>query len=214
MGGDMTKTEGVMTKTEGAPDRFSANHLLVKLTSRAFLFSTAWIAIAFRAVVSSPGAPWTGDALVIAGIITALYILGDKIIDAIAAAVGNAKINVDIRPGSPQIRQPPAETEWSAVSTWSPSQIRQPPAETVGSAVSTWRPSKPKGDPDRPASSLSEPKGDPDRPVASPAGRMSDEGLARFGEIVDEIRGEKGGESYDGCASGGGVPHEKGGRIL
>jgi hypothetical protein len=77
---------------------FKFEHLLIKLTSRAFLFSAAWIAIVFRAVVSSPGAAWTGNAVLIAGAVTTVYILGDKIIDAIATAVGNAKINVDIRP--------------------------------------------------------------------------------------------------------------------
>jgi hypothetical protein len=78
---------------------FSFSHLLIKLTSRAFLFSVAWITIAFRAVISSPGEQWTNSAVLIAGAVTAVYVLGDKIIDAIATAVGNARINVDLSPG-------------------------------------------------------------------------------------------------------------------
>jgi hypothetical protein len=74
--------------------RFSFSRLFIKLTGRAFLFTVAWLAIAFRAVVYSPKEPWVGHALIIAGCVTGINIMGDKLVDALATAIGNAKINL------------------------------------------------------------------------------------------------------------------------
>jgi hypothetical protein len=79
-------------KKEG--QRFSLSRLLIKITGRAFLFTVAWLFIAFRAVVYSPEEPWVGSALLIAGCVTGLNIMGDKIVDAIATAIGNTKISL------------------------------------------------------------------------------------------------------------------------
>jgi hypothetical protein len=81
-------------------ERFNFSRALIKLTGRAFLFTVAWIFIACRAIVASPGESWVACALVIAGIVTALNITGDKIVDAIATAIGNAKVNVDLSAGA------------------------------------------------------------------------------------------------------------------
>jgi hypothetical protein len=74
--------------------RFSFSRLLIKLTGRAFLFTAAWLFIAFRAVVHSPQEPWVGCALVIAGCVTGLNIMGDKVVDAIATAISKANISL------------------------------------------------------------------------------------------------------------------------
>jgi hypothetical protein len=82
-----------------APQRFSFSRLVIKLTGRAFLFTAAWLFIAFRAVVYSPQEPWVSHALIIAGCVTGLNIMGDKAIDAIATAIGNARINIGSKGG-------------------------------------------------------------------------------------------------------------------
>jgi hypothetical protein len=79
--------------------RFSWSRLFIKLTGRAFLFTVAWLFIACRGVMASPDASWVGHALIIAGCVTALNILGDKAIDAIAAAIGNVRVNIGPRGG-------------------------------------------------------------------------------------------------------------------
>jgi hypothetical protein len=85
---------------ENKTERFSLSRLFIKLTSRAFLFTAAWLFIAVRAAVYSPDAHWAPHALVIAGCVTGVNIMGDKIVDAIAAAIGNAKISLGARGGA------------------------------------------------------------------------------------------------------------------
>jgi hypothetical protein len=81
-------------------EKFSFNKALIKVTGRAFLLTAAWLFVACRAIIASPGESWVACALIIAGIVTALNITGDKIVDAIAAAIANARVNVDLRSGS------------------------------------------------------------------------------------------------------------------
>jgi hypothetical protein len=89
-------------ETTNVPDRepeqrFSFSRLFIKLTGRAFLFTAAWLFIAFWAVVYSPQEPWVSQALIIAGCVTGLNIMGDKAVDAIATAIGNVKVNIGQR---------------------------------------------------------------------------------------------------------------------
>jgi hypothetical protein len=77
------------------PDRrFSLSHLIIKLTSRAFLFTVVWVFMACWTVVKASKAEWAPLVVIIAGVVTALNILGDKVVDAIATAIGNTKITI------------------------------------------------------------------------------------------------------------------------
>jgi hypothetical protein len=87
-----------MEKTK-PEDRFSWSRLFIKLTGRAFLFTLAWLFIACHAIIASPKEPWVPYALIIAGCVTGLNILGDKAVDAIAAAISNAQIAIGSKGG-------------------------------------------------------------------------------------------------------------------
>jgi hypothetical protein len=81
-----------MSEEEAAKQKFNWSHLWIKLTSRQLLLTVAWVFMAFWCVIHDKDADFTKIVVIIAGCATGLYILGDKVIDAITQAIKNINL--------------------------------------------------------------------------------------------------------------------------